>query len=234
MGLEPELETALKEHWEHARHCVRERLWFNNIFAAVIAAIFVFLGQGSGSQGTDVVLIIFGLFISIIGFMVVVALTLGYLHYMNDVTMIFYCWDRTEFWRHPKKPTHFGSTHRYFYEFAIALFLVFFFYRLAQIHWCWLTLGFIVFFAVIETLYQCSWKQYSDECWRFKMALLNDFSGIYRKEWDKWFRNPKFPEFQKRIVDDAERRRIIGPKKEWRICKILRKCRLKIKAIFSF
>lgn len=40
-----------KEYWEQARHCENERLWFTNIYAAVVAAILVFMNQvNTGSQ----------------------------------------------------------------------------------------------------------------------------------------------------------------------------------------
>jgi len=209
----PELETIFKEHWNHARHCENERLWFNNIYAVVVAAILVFIGQAGYNQQTDLgpmlLLALFGLILSVLGFLVVIALTLGYAHHIMDIVMIFYYWDAMEFYRHPKKPVHFMDAHRCFYEITIALFAVLLLFYLSQAwdaialfhkHWI-LLIAFALIFAVIEGLYRLRWKEHFSKCWRFINALQNDFEAKYRDNWPEWFRNPKYSDSQEKIVE---------------------------------
>ncbi len=152
-----------REYWEQARHCENERLWFTNIYAAVVAAILVFMNQASnGSQAgfnLSFLLAFFGLILSILGLLVVISVSMGYIHYITQITMIVDSWKKIEFHRSPKKPLHFMTIHRCFYEITIALFSV-------------LTLSFIcenfivyifVFVAVwafSEGLYHGKWKKY--------------------------------------------------------------------------
>lgn len=204
------LETIFTEHWNHARHCENERLWFTNIYAAIVAAILVFMGEAD--FGPILALTLFGLILSVLGFMVVITLSLGYAHHETDIIMIFYYWDKMEFYRHPKKPFFFFNMQRYFYEITIALFAVLFLFYAFQSwtslavfpeHLVWPILVFAIAF-VIEGLYRLKWNQYFSECWRFDEALREDTERRYRQEWDKL---KKDLNFRRKIIKDAKKRK---------------------------
>ena len=233
---EKELVAIFKENWNHVRHCENERLWFTNIYAVVVAAILVFIGNaaygGSRDFGSASLLAFFGLILSIIGFFIVNALTLGYHHHITDLVMIYYYWDKMEFYRHPKKPTHFSISHRWFFEITIALFVVLLLVYLPQAGISlpyfhenppWLIVIFISIFIVIEGLYWWKWENYYSDCMRFKKALQNDLDGEYRKgdAWKEWFKDPRIMknklkgdtmkpgEIRKQIIDNAKERGIL-------------------------
>ena len=238
---EKELIAIFKEHWNHARHCEIERLYFTSIYTAVVAGILVFIGNAAYGKIPDFIsaslLAFFGLILSVIGFFVVTALTLGYLHHITDIVMIFYYWDKMEFYRHPGKPALFARAHRWFFEITISLFVILLLVYLPQAgislpHFHenppWLIATFIGIFIVIEGLYRCEWEKYSSDCVRFKNALQNDFDGNYRKKWEKWFKDPRYvritlnaEEIRERVIDDAEDRYILPKAKEecW-LCKL--------------
>lgn len=224
-----ELETIFTEHWKHARHCENERLWFTNVYAVVVAAILYSIAEISKDPETTsvpvLVLALFGLILSVLGFLVVITLTLGHLHHITDIVMIFYRWDKMEFYTHPKKPVYFMNIHRYFYEITIALFLALFLFYIRK-HWFWLIVALIIS-VFIEVSYRCKWKKYSDECWRLEKALKNDTKGRYRKDWNTWFRDPDSPNFRNAIVEDAEEMGFLLPLEESRICKVFHRiCRM--------
>jgi len=205
---------VFREHWKHARHCENERLWFTNIYAIVVAAILVFIGNavyGNNAQCNPadfklaVLLAIFGLILSVIGFQIVIALSLGYLHHITDIAMIYYYSDNMEFYRHPKKPVRFGTGHRRFFQSTIALFGALSILYIRQdtlqdatqpepslIYWALPALLWIIISVTIEVGYQCTWKGYSIDCVRFMKALQRDFEGKYRREWKYWFDHPSF------------------------------------------
>ena len=218
----------------------------------VVAAILVFIGNaaygGSRDFGSASLLAFFGLILSIIGFFIVNALTLGYHHHITDLVMIYYYWDKMEFYRHPKKPTHFSISHRWFFEITIALFVVLLLVYLPQAekslpHFYenprWLIVTFIGIFIFIEGLYQCEWEKYTSECSRFKKALQSDLDREYRKgdAWEEWFKDPrksmgkvavtpqkdtmKPEEIRKQIIEDAVYRHILPKaKKECALCEL--------------
>lgn len=163
-----------------------------------------------GKQETDsvltLVLVLFGFILSVLGFQVMVALSLGYDHHISDIVMIFYYWKKMEFYRHPKKPVLFMSALRYFYEITIALFAALSFYYGYQV-WDLLAifhdrlilpfLIFILFLAHTDLLYRWRWEGYLKDTWRFTRALQNDTEGLYRD----WF---KHLDFRTEVVKDAE------------------------------
>ena len=197
-----ELIAIFKEHWNHARHCENERLWFTNIYAIVVAAILVFIGNvvfgESPDYGSAILLALFGFILSVIGFLIVVALLLGYQHHITDIDMVFYYWNKMEFYRHPPKPVHFGTAHRWFFEITIALFAV----LLLSFHEhpSPSILVFIIIFILAETMYQLTWKRYSSECIDLRTALRKETNGFYRHKWDNW---SKYANFRKKIIEDA-------------------------------
>ncbi len=192
-----ELIAIFKEHWNHARHCENERIWFTNIYAIVVAAILVFIGNAiygeSADFGAAILLALFGLILSVIGFLIVVALSLGYLHHICDIVIVYYYWNKMEFYRHPGKPVRFGSAHRWFFEITIALFFVLIVLYSLQatvlpeprfIHWLLLALLWIGFSKIIEEFYKRKWKkEYVDECIDFMKTLRNDTTRIYMHDW---------------------------------------------------
>lgn len=163
----------------------------------------------------------FGLILSGLGFLVVITLTLGHLHHITDITMIFYYWDKIEFYKHPKKPVYYMNINRYFYEITGFLFgslvLYYWFSDIAFLKIpIWLLVpAFII--SVIEEVYRCTWERYSNECVWFERALKGDTIGYYRDQWDKWFKDP---DFRERIIVNARERGILRPHKECTVCRI--------------
>ncbi|KYK34626.1 MAG: hypothetical protein AYK18_13925 [Theionarchaea archaeon DG-70] len=212
----PELETIFTEHWKHARHCENERLWFTNIYVAVVAAILVFMRKicccEQPNSDLTLVLVIFGLVLSVLGFQVMISLSLGYDHHITDIIMIFYYWDRMEFYRHPGKPFLFMSALRYFHEITIVLFAALTLYygylaweRLAVFHNqpVWLIGISLIIFAHVEGLYRWRWEEYIKDNWRFARALRKDTERRY-EDWDKWFKDP---DFRRKIIEDAKKQK---------------------------
>jgi len=83
-----------------------------------MAAILVFMGQiGFGEQtnlGPILLLALFGLILSVVGFFIVIALSLGHQNYIMNVVVILCCWGKSEFYRDWKKPVHYKEWHRLF------------------------------------------------------------------------------------------------------------------------
>lgn len=167
-------------------------------------------------------LVLFGLFLSWLGFNVVITLTLGHLHHITSIVMIFYYWDKIEFYRHPGKPVLFMNILRRFYEFTFSLFVALLLFYISSFCVYLETLhthpvilipvAFIVF-IVFDALYLYKWEQYSTDNWVFDSALKNDTEGIYRREWNTWFKDP---DFRENILEDARRGGILpSPKKRW-------------------
>ena len=135
----------------------------------------VFIGQAEFGKQTNygpiLLLVLFGLILSVIGFLIVVATVLGYDHYITDIVMIVYHWDKMEFYKHPGKPVRFSAVHRWFYELATALFVALFIYY-ANHKFNWPVIAFIVF-VFIELLYQLRLKKYFRNSWYFTGILRN-------------------------------------------------------------
>lgn len=179
-----ELRVAFSEYWKHTRQCVNERLWYTAIYGAVVAAILYYMREIRGDENPVLIMLpfIFGLAMSVGGLLMVIATTLGYRHYIADITMIVYYWDKMEFYKHQEKPIRFGDVHRLLFEFFIALFIV-------------LSLGYMTYsnttsalfdymvwspvalsiFLIIECLLWLTWRKYS----QFFIALLIVFLLLY-------------------------------------------------------
>lgn len=249
-GLEaiPQLEIMYREHWEHSRHCEILILWFTNIYAAIVAAILVFIGELSKNQQQDsllvltgvinenqqpdfgpiLVLVLFGFILSIFGFCIVIAQAHGHHNYIMNIVTICYRWNLMEFYANPRKPFYYKRVHRWFYEVTTALFIVLFLYYISY-DWIFLKMlleykvllpvMLILFWIFIEGVYQCKWRAYAVEVEDFKDALRNDTEGIYRDNWERWF---KGPEFWKAIAEDVRKRKIKEEEEEEKECMILR------------
>ena len=170
------MEAILKQNWEHSRHCEIQSLWFTNIFAAIMAAILFFIGQlGFGDQINLIPILLlafFGLILSVVGFHIVIALSLGHQNYILNVVVILYRWKKSFFYRDWEKGVHYKVWHRYFFETIIALFLVLllfciwgYLFSLERFleHLIWLIAAFISIWALIfvgiEIYFQKRWKK---------------------------------------------------------------------------
>lgn len=230
------LEAMYKEHWNHARHCEEQIFWFTNIYAVVVAAIFYFIAETNKSPNTDfgpsLVLVFFGLVLSVIGFFIVVSQSLGHRNYIMNIVTICYYWDVLEFYADPKKPVYYKVTHRWLFEITIALFAVLciaFGYlalthnRLSCEYWILLIAISVFFSFFIDRLYQERWRRYSRERGDFISALRNDTEGVYRSDWNKWFKDP---EFWKEIIENARKEKTLELHEEcWIVGLLSRICR---------
>lgn len=121
-------EAILRENWEHSRHCENLLLWFTNIYAIVMAAILVFIGERYDTLNENfapvLLLSVFGLILSVIGFSMVVAFSLGHKNYIMNIVTILYTWNMKEFYKDWEKPFHFKRVHRWFFEATFALFFI--------------------------------------------------------------------------------------------------------------
>lgn len=216
----PQLESIYREHWNHARHYENVRLWYTKIYVAAVGAILVFMLQAGYSHQMDFSLIsalaLFGLILSEMGFLVIIGASLGYVHYITDIVMIYYYWDTLEFYRHPAKPVYFAVLLRFFYEIMTALFAVLFLFYAYRIwtslvpfheYLILLFVGFIIYTGM-EWLYKFKWREYFVENWYFIKTLRSDIEGYYRSEWKAWFKDP---DFRRKIIKDARERGILPP-----------------------
>ncbi len=163
------------------------------------------------------ILSLFGLVLSVIGFLVVISTELGYEHYITDIVMIVYYWDKIEFYSHAKKPIRFRIAHRLLYSFTIVLFAAIFAFFTLQIvvstlfyRNLILVLVILIGFPLIEAIYRWRWEWYFEEGRLFNNILKNDTEGIYREDWDRWFKDSNFRE---KIIEDARERGIL-PRRE--------------------
>lgn len=184
-----ELETILIQHWTHSRHCETQILWFTNIYAAVVAAILVFIGKicessteelGPVYLGSALLLAFYGLVLSVIGFLIVIALSLGHQNYIMNIVVILNKWGKTEFYRDWHKPIHYKTVHRWFFEINIALFgVLLLFYgsslTIFQEHPALLILIFVCFLVIIDGIYRGFWGKSFEARKKFIEKLHPDF-----------------------------------------------------------
>ena len=124
-----------------------------------------------------VLLTFFGFILSVIGFLIVIATSLGYLHYIADITMIVYRWDKIEFYKHPGKPVRFQEAHRMLFEITTALFLALFLYYI-DYEWKWVVPALFIILIFVELLYQFRLKTYFRErC--FLIWFMRNIHPIY-------------------------------------------------------
>ncbi|MBU7026020.1 MAG: hypothetical protein HXS48_03685 [Theionarchaea archaeon] len=76
------------------------------------------------SYAPMLLLSVFGLILSVIGFSMVIAFSLGHKNYIMNIVTILYTWDMKEFYKDWEKPFHFKRVHRWFFETTFALFLI--------------------------------------------------------------------------------------------------------------
>lgn len=179
--------------------------WFTSIFAAIFTAILIFMGQIKVNENTNpgpiLLLTIFGFILSVIGFFMVIAFSLGHQNYIMNVVVILCCWEKSEFYRDWEKPVHYKTWHRLFFEITITLFATLSLYYLSQA-WGRLAIihenliltivAFVIIFVLIEVLYRSKWKKEFDN----------------RKEVIKEL----FPRFQQKIDDPKQEAKEIKSK----------------------
>ena len=149
-----------------------------------------FYGQ---TNDLTLVLAIFGIILSVIGFFITVALSLGHQNYIMNVVVILCCLRKSEFYRDWEKPVHYKKWHRIFFEITITLFVALSLYYGYQAweglaifhnHPLWSTVLSVIILCHIEILYRWRWKGEFDK----------------RKEVIKEL----FPRFQKKIDDPKQ------------------------------
>lgn len=199
------MEAILRQNWEHSRHCENQLLWFTNIFAAIMAAILVFMGQIGFSDQINLIpillLVFFGLILSVVGFFIVIAFSLGHQNYIMNVVVILLCWKKSIFYRDWEKGVHYKEWHRYFFEIIFALFAV------------------LLIFCILGSLLSLE-KLLEHQFWLiagFPIALVLSFlviEGYYRRRWKKEFEyrseviEQLFPTFKRKTdnpVDEADK-----------------------------
>ncbi|MGD2246824.1 MAG: hypothetical protein PVF58_00340 [Candidatus Methanofastidiosia archaeon] len=162
--------------------------WFTNIFAAIFTGILLFIGQkgfnGQINPGSILLLSLFGIALSVIGFFMVIAFTLGHQNYIMNVVVILYCLEKSEFYRNWEKPVHYKMWHRLFFEITIALFVALSLYNGYQV-WepliifhhnpHWLIVLFVIFFGFIEGLFHWRWQGEFDKRKEVIKALFPRF-----------------------------------------------------------
>lgn len=134
----------------------------------------VFIGEiGFGERtnfGLTLVLSLFGLILSAIGFLTVVALSLGHQNYIMNIVTILKEWNATKFYKDYEKPVHYKIVHRWFFEIAISLFLVLSLFFVSQIYTfpksllgpLFLLVVGIITIIVIKALFRLTWQKAFD------------------------------------------------------------------------
>ena len=157
--------------------------------------------NSTDSMSLFALLTFFVLLLSLLGFLIVIALSLGHMNYIMNITVILYYSDQMEFYEDPKKPVHFKTMCRYFYEITIALFTVLSLFYGSPL-WSpldifyenplMLFLVFIVVFISIEGLQLLLWRKYFRDRKDFIEVLQKDTERFYAKDWPRWFKKPNF------------------------------------------
>jgi hypothetical protein len=180
-------------------------LWFTNFYGALVAAVLVFMRYVDYNKQTDLIiaslLIFFILILSVLGFQLVIALSLGHENYLMNIEMILNYWNKTGFYKDPEKPFHFKVVYRKFFETTISLFLALLVFCVLYIckilvlphdHVILLTTGFltlfILIFIVVERVYKFKWKKEFDLREEFIKKIRSCKKGVYQYNWDQQFR----------------------------------------------
>lgn len=198
--LNPKLEIILKEHWEHARFCEYEMILFTSIYGAIVAGALVFMSRIDLEESINFALAsllsLFLLVLSGLGFRVVVSQSLGHHNYVLNVLMILDCWNKTRFYKNPKKPCFLKESCRQFYEITIAFFVTLFFFYVFYafegkapdtVSFKQVLVFFVIFlllFISIGKLYRWKWGMYATKR-RLFMAALRKSKGEFCK-YDNW------------------------------------------------
>lgn len=183
----------------------------------VVGAILAFMSQMDFEKqiyrGIAVSLCTFILIFSILGFLMVIALSLGHKNYIMNILVILNYWNKTGFYKDPEKPFHFKVVYRWLYEATIAFFaaLTSLFVLLCleppatdlELSYEHAILFVGVFFAVLaimKGLYKLKWEKAFTDRDKFIRALQECKRSVYREDWDQWLSKKKSG-FWKEIKD---------------------------------
>lgn len=176
---------------------------FTSVYSAIVAGALVFMSQIDYSQqinlGIALLLSIFLLAFSWLGFKVVISQSLGHLNYILNVLMILDQMNEIEFYKDPKKPFFLKRAYRNFYEYIIGFFVVLSLFYVFQIFnlakqprdilfsavlvILLIAVPFIVFYFIENVLYRCKWQSYA---WKRKDLIkdLRNGKKHYKPDWD--------------------------------------------------
>lgn len=84
------IKSIFEQNWLQVRHVESERLWFTNIYAAIMAGVLAFIGRGveEASFSFYVPLLLFLILLSVIGVIVVLRLNLAFYQHAAYVLII--------------------------------------------------------------------------------------------------------------------------------------------------
>ena len=185
----------------------------------MVAAILAFLGGIYSNQPVDIpnfglfhqilipILLSFAFILSVIGLRVIVTLSLGYEHYLTDITMITYFWNEMVFYRHPSKPFHFKEVYYWFYMITICLFsFLLSYYVFQSLNWSEKSafISFAITLVVFTVLLQqksALWKQKFGELEELREILKKDTERKIYNGWDGLVKKASFRD----ILEEAKR-----------------------------
>ena len=113
-----------------------------------------------------------------------IALSLGHQNYIMNIVVILDYLGKTRFYKDWKKPLHYKTVHRWFFEITVALFAVLLLLYGSK---DWASLAFlhehpisfllvlIIIFVHIEILFRFTWKKAFDDRERFIKERHEDF-----------------------------------------------------------
>lgn len=176
------------------------------------------------NYGLALTLSIFVFIFSILGFFMVIALSLGHKNYIMNILVILEFCNKTGFYKDPQKPFHFKIVYRWFYEITISFFaaLSFFFASrvwptisekvLSVLYRVWRIpssygdavlsiLAFALTIFVFKLYYLICLGKHFKKRNEFIAALQRSKGGIYRLDWDTLIGNPDLD----KIIAKAEK-----------------------------
>ncbi|MFC1983179.1 hypothetical protein ACFLV5_05310, partial [Chloroflexota bacterium] len=75
----------MKENWRHARHVETERMWFANLYAVILVALFAYIGE----KGMTIPPLAALLVISVVWLLITVKLNASFAKHIKSVQNIF-------------------------------------------------------------------------------------------------------------------------------------------------
>lgn len=101
---------------------------FTSLYSAIVAGALVFMSKINYDQSMSLVLAllvsVFLLILSVLGFQMVISQSLGHLDYIINVLMILGHWGKTGFFKGLEKPFFLKRSYRYFFEITTAFFIM--------------------------------------------------------------------------------------------------------------
>jgi hypothetical protein len=84
------IKSIFEQQWLHVRHVENERLWFTNIYAAIMAGVLAFISKGSEETSFEfyMPLLLFLILLSVIGIIVIMRLGLAFYQHAAYVLVI--------------------------------------------------------------------------------------------------------------------------------------------------